>query len=86
MQKRYIVDPQVIGGWFNQMVTTPLGKGRAFGQFLLKNAAQEGIEQRVVVRLPVNDVTRPRLMDENCLTKRAEKTAVFTFAVHEVEA
>lgn len=81
---RHIIDPQNIRGFFNQNVQTPLGEGRAFGLFQLKDAGQESIGQRIVVRLPVDEKTRPHLRDENCLTPYAESTAIFTFPHEEV--
>jgi len=81
---RHIVNPHLISSFFNQMVQTPLGEGRAFGLFHLKDAGQESIGQRVVVRLPVNDVTRPHLKEESCLTQKAEHSAVFIFDIEEV--
>lgn len=83
---RHIINPQVVSSFFNQQVTTPLGTGTAFGLFHLKETGQESIGQRVVVRLPVDETTRPHLTRENCMTPRATASAVFTFAVEEVEA
>jgi hypothetical protein len=83
--KRYIVNPQTIPTLFNQNVITPLGTGVAFGIFHLKDAGQESVGQRVVVRLKVDDEIRPHLAKANCLTPRATATAVFTFGLDEVE-
>lgn len=83
---RHIVNPQVVNTFFNRKVVTPLGKGVAFGIFRLKDASQESIGERVVVRLNVDDVTRPHLGASHCLTPRATSSAVFTFEASEVEA
>ena len=82
---RHILNPHLVHSVFNQLVKTPLGEGRAFGVFHLKDANRESVGQRVVVRLPVDDVTRPHLKAENCLTQKAETTAVFTFDINDVE-
>ena len=83
--KRHILNPHVVPSLFNVVVLTPLGVGRSFGTFVMKDAGQESIGQRVVVRLPVDDVTRPRLKDGNCLTQNAVASALFTFELDEVE-
>ena len=82
---RHIINPQVVSTFFNQKVITPLGTGMAFGIFHLKDAHQESVGQRVVVRLKVDETTRPHLAKANCLTPRATASAVFTFGLDEVE-
>lgn len=77
--RRHIVNPQNIVGYFNKIVQTPLGEGMAFGLFQLRTEKQEGISHQIVVRLPVNEATRPHLRDDNCLTPYANKSAIFTF-------
>ena len=83
-QKMYIVNPHVIRGAFNQLVKTPLGMGRAFGQMSIKSAHQEGVVDAVVVRLPIDETTQPRRKDSNCLTPAASKTGVWVFPVSEI--
>jgi len=83
---RHIVNPQNIHSFCNQFVQTPLGEGRSFGLFQLKDAKQEGIGERVLVRLPVNDMTRPHLKASNCLTPNANHSALFTFDMEEVRS
>jgi hypothetical protein len=63
---------------------TPLGMGVAFGIFHLKDAHQESIGERVVVRLPVDEKTREHLSSSNCLTHKAKESALFTFPVSEI--
>ena len=83
MDKRYIVNPQVINYRFNELTDTPLGKGRSFGRFELKVKGQESLNDLMIVRLPLNDVTREHLKDSNCLTPNAKKSALFTFPFSE---
>jgi len=80
----HIINPQNITGMLNRKMSTPLGDGIVFGHFQLKDAGVEGIATRVLVRLPVNDVTREHLRDSNCVTPRAEKNGLWVFPVSEV--
>jgi hypothetical protein len=59
----------------NVTVLTPLGSGVVQGRF--ERQGETGTAVRLLVRLPVNDVTRPRLRES--LTPRASKSALFIF-------
>jgi hypothetical protein len=59
----------------NQRVRTPIGEGIYQGVYRAVMAAVE----KHLVRLPVNEKTAPHLQDENCITPRAAKMALFTF-------
>lgn len=82
---RHIIDPQVVSMFFNRKVITPLGMGTAFGIFRLKERNQESVGERVVVRLAVDEQTRPHMGGAHCLTPRAANSVLFTFDVSEVE-
>lgn len=82
---RHIVNPQVVSTFFNREVTTPLGTGIAFGVFRLKDRNQESVGGCVVVRLAVDENTRPHLSAAHCLTPHANESAVFMFDPSEVE-
>lgn len=58
----------------NQLVNTPIGVGRCQGSF----------DERVLVRLPVNDKTRDHLKQSNCLTPRAKQSGLWVFAKAEL--
>ena len=62
-------------------VRTPLG----IGTFQLARF-QAGRDKtfRYIVRLPVDEVTRPHLGEPNCLTKGAKLTALFYFTAAEL--
>lgn len=67
----------------NQKVNTPIGSGVVQGQFMAR--ADESVIVKALVRLPVNDVTRPQLGKAYCLTPRAMKTALFVFTESELK-
>ncbi len=84
MKKRFLIDPQKIAGLFNQIVDTPLGKGRSFGKFQIKSAHEEGIVDAVVVRLNIDETTLPHRKASNCLTPNATKTGLWVFPTNEL--
>lgn len=67
----------------NTRVTTPLGEGIVQGGYLLKDAQGQPVAQALLVRLPVNDVTRAHLNQANCITPRAQHSALFVFPTSE---
>ncbi len=70
----------------NQKVRTPLGDGYVQGQFVVLDAKTEApISKGVAVRLPVNDVTRPCLNSDNCLTSHASLSGVWVFQESELQ-
>lgn len=73
---RHLLNAQEIRG-LHQKVRTPLGEGTSQGAYEIKQGAER--VRGMLVRLPVNDVTRPHLGSANCLTPRATRTALFTF-------
>lgn len=83
---RHIVNPQVVSTFFNRTVKTPIGSGVAFGVFRLKDRNEESIGERIVVSLPVDEMTRPHLNAAHCLTPHANEQALFTFDAADVEA
>lgn len=80
---KHVVEPNTISG-FNMPVKTPLGMGRSLGRFLIKTAHEEGIAKGVLVRLPVNDDTRPHLNRSNCITPKAVKSGLWVFPESEL--
>ncbi len=70
----------------NQKVKTPLGDGYVQGQFVVLDAKTEAlISKGIAVRLPVNEVTRPCLNNDNCLTSRASLSGVWVFQESELQ-
>lgn len=64
----------------NSTVTTPLGVGVVQGHFEV-TAMRDGavVAVGVLVRLPVNDITRGEMKKANCLTPRAEVSGLWVF-------
>lgn len=60
----------------NQKVKTPIGEGVFDGWW--------GSKDQAIVRLPVNQETETHLHDENCLTPRATRQALFSFPTSEL--
>jgi hypothetical protein len=62
-------------------IQTPLG----MGTFMLARF-QAGRDKnfRYIVRLPVNEVTKPHLKDANCLDKTAKVSSLFFFTAKEL--
>jgi hypothetical protein len=67
----------------NQKVTTPIGEGISQGAFAIRDANGELITHGTLVRMPVNDQTRVHLTQSNCLTPRAQRSALFVFPMSE---
>jgi len=61
----------------NDKVSTPLGSGIVQGGFMLKQL--DDAIRAVLVRVPLTDETRKRLKDANCMTPRANGSALFIF-------
>lgn len=66
----------------NAKIQTPIGEGVCQGNF---NPGDENsmTEPRLLVRLPVNDVTKAALRRANCLTPHAGKSGLWVFRVSE---
>lgn len=60
----------------NHTLTTPLGPGAIQGKFS---------DGRLLVRLPVNDLTEKHLKSDNCLTPRATRSGLWLFDRSEVK-
>lgn len=70
----------------NQKVKTPLGEGFVQGQFMVLDANTEAlISKGIAVRLPVNEMTRPCLNNDNCLTSHASLSGVWVFQESELQ-
>ncbi len=68
----------------NQMVDTPLGQGRLQGRFAVRDAHGELVTTSMLVRLPIDDITRSHLNQSNCLTPRARLSGLWVFQGSEV--
>lgn len=64
----------------NQQVDTPIGKGFVQGGFLVVDGNQQVVTHAVLVRLPINDVTRGEMNKSNCLTPRATLNGLWIFS------
>jgi hypothetical protein len=67
----------------NSKIKTPIGEGISQGPFVVRNDQGEIITRAVLVRLPLNDQTRPHLSEANCRTPRAHRSALFVFPMSE---
>lgn len=63
----------------NTKIKTPLGEGIVQGAFTVKAADGENVVQGALVRLPINDATRPYLTRSNCLTPHALQSGLWVF-------
>lgn len=63
----------------NSKVNTPLGQGIVQGPFAVQSADGETIVRGALVRLPINETTRPHLNQSNCLTPRATLNGLWVF-------
>jgi hypothetical protein len=68
----------------NKAVKTPLGEGRVQGAFLITDQKSEPVVRGILVRLPLNDVTRPALKESRCMTPAAEQSGLWVFPEDEV--
>lgn len=64
----------------NTKVVTPLGSGVVQGPYTVRDGAGETVVRAVLVRLPVNDMTRPALNRSNCVTPNANESGLWVFA------
>jgi hypothetical protein len=67
----------------NARIKTPIGEGISQGLYAIRDGQGEIVRQAVLVRLPVNDQTRGHLSEPNCLTPRANRSALFVFPTSE---
>jgi hypothetical protein len=68
----------------NSRVRTPLGVGIVQGAFTV-TAGNDAVVG-VLVRLPINETTRPCLSQSNCMTPRAEISGLWVFEAKELSA
>lgn len=75
----------------NTKVHTPLGSGMVQGRFAIpqgddrRDGNGDAVANALLVRLPVNDMTRPALNRSNCVTPMAEMSGLWVFAESEVQ-
>ena len=68
-----------------QKVQTPLGEGTLEpGKFVVFNGAGVVVGYRQLVRFTLNDEVAKHLQEKNCITPRAEKSALFTFDTEDI--
>jgi hypothetical protein len=63
-------------------VVTPLGEGLLIGKSGERVTGEKGVVTIIdgyMVRLPVDDITRPHLSDQNCTTKHAQISGIWIF-------
>ena len=77
----HLLNPYEIKG-LHKRVQTAYGEGVSQGRVEIK--VGESHVDGVLVRLPLNDVTRLHLRDANCVTPRANRSALFIFALSEL--
>lgn len=69
----------------NSTVKTPLGEGIAQAPaFSIRDGHDNDVATAVLVRLPINDATRPHLNKSNCLTPHATLSGLWVFQVKEL--
>lgn len=69
----------------NMKIKTPLGEGTMQAPFAVKDAQGENVVRGALVRLPINDVTRPHLNKSNCLTPHAQISGLWVFQESELQ-
>lgn len=69
----------------NMKIKTPLGEGTMQAPFAVKDAQGEHVVRGALVRLPINDVTRPHLNKSNCLTPHAQISGLWVFQESELQ-
>lgn len=68
----------------NTKVKTPIGEGMIQGAFAVQDGHGGNVVQGALVRLPINDSTRPHLNKSNCVTPRASLSGVWVFGISEL--
>lgn len=69
----------------NTRVSTPYGVGYVHAPFAVQNDKGENVVRGVLVRLPVNDETRPHLNKSNCITPHAHLSGLWVFQESELK-
>lgn len=70
----------------NMKIKTPLGEGTMQAPFAVKDAAGNDVVRGALVRLPINDATRPHLNKSNCITPHATLSGLWVFQESELAA
>lgn len=70
---------------FNQPVNTPLGRGVTQGAFMATGGQNELVAHGIIVRLAINDVTKPTMNQSNCLTPHATLSGLWVFGQGDVQ-
>lgn len=68
-----------MASFFNRTVQTPIGEGVAQSSLIHDKSGN-----KYVVRLPINEQTKPHLKDANCITQRADRTGLWFFLEKEL--
>ncbi len=68
----------------NTKVSTPLGEGMVQAPFAIKSAQGDDIVRSLLVRLPINETTRPHLNKSNCVTPHAILSGLWVFQEKEL--
>ncbi len=69
----------------NSKVKTHLGYGICQGHFAAKDNRSQPAEESVLVRIPITEENQHLLGSSNCLTPRAQQSALFVFAEGEIQ-
>ncbi len=69
----------------NSKVKTPVGDGVCQGHFAVMDNHSQPMEERVLVRIPITEDNQHLLGSSNCLTPRAQQSALFVFAAGEIQ-
>jgi hypothetical protein len=68
----------------NTKVKTPIGEGFVQGPFAVETVSGDPVVRGALVRLPVNDITRPHLNQSNCMTPHATISGLWVFQEKEL--
>lgn len=69
----------------NSRVKTQFGDGVVQGPFVIRDAGNAEVARGVLVRLPINETTRPHMIAANCLTPRANYNGLWVFRESEIQ-
>jgi hypothetical protein len=69
----------------NQSVITPIGAGVAQGTYAITDASGQPIVKGALVRLQIDDTTRPQLNKSNCITPHAKLSGLWVFQESELK-
>ncbi len=69
----------------NSKVKTPVGNGICQGGFATRDNNSQPAEERVLVRIPITEENQHWLGSSNCLTPRAQRSALFVFTAGDIQ-